>query len=65
VLSSRFRLPIGRRDPWWDLEGRSVRRDRRLRHLLEVVVLVALLVLLFIVLNPPLVRTAVVVIVAT
>jgi hypothetical protein len=63
VLSSRFRLRFGRRDPWWDLEGRSVRRDRRLRHVLEIVVLVALLVLLLIVLNPPLARTAVTVVV--
>jgi hypothetical protein len=57
VLSSRLRLP-GRRDPWWDLEGSSARRDRRLRRLLEVVVLIALLVLLAIVFNPPAVHGA-------
>ena len=58
MLSSRFRLPTRRRDPWWDLEGRSVKRDRRLRRLLEVVVLIALLVLLAIFFNPPAARGA-------
>ncbi|MFL5680673.1 MAG: hypothetical protein ACJ77B_08735 [Chloroflexota bacterium] len=53
MLSSRLRLPGGRRDPWWDLEGSSARRDRRLRRLLEVVVLLAVLLLLAIVFNPP------------
>jgi hypothetical protein len=49
-----FRLPFSRRrDPWWDLEGRSVRRDRRLRRFLQVLVLLAALVLLALVFNPP------------
>ncbi len=54
-----FRLPFGRRrDPWWDLEGRSVRRDRRLRRLLQVLVLLSALVLLAVVFNPPAARAA-------
>jgi archaellum biogenesis protein FlaJ (TadC family) len=55
-----FRLPFGRRrDPWWDMEGRSVRRDRRLRRLLQVLVLLSALVLLAVVFNPPAARGAV------
>jgi hypothetical protein len=58
VLSSRLRLSVGRRDPWWDLEGASARRDRRLRRLLEVVVLIAVLLLVAIVFNQPAMHAA-------
>ena len=32
---------IGRRDPYWDLEGRGVRRSRRLRMFVELVLFAA------------------------
>jgi hypothetical protein len=36
-------VPGRRRDPWWDMEGRSARRHRRVnsgRRLLEIAVIV-------------------------
>ena len=41
-----------RRDPWWDLEGKSVRRNRRLRRLLEILVAVGICAMLLIVFKP-------------
>jgi len=32
-VTALFKLPGGRRDPWWDLEGTDVRRRRRFRAL--------------------------------
>jgi hypothetical protein len=57
-----MRLPFQRHDPWWDLEGRTVRRDRRLRKLLKIVVawgIVALLIVVFKPLNALAASTAV------
>ena len=32
-----MRAPKGRRDPYWDLEGKRVRRERRVRMVVELV----------------------------
>src|SRR4051812_3188113 len=47
-----MRLPFQRHDPWWDLEGRTVRRDRRLRKLLKIVVAWGIVALLIVVFKP-------------
>jgi hypothetical protein len=46
-----MRLPR-RHDPYWDMEGRTVRRDRRLRKVLSVLVALGVLVLLAAVFRP-------------
>jgi archaellum biogenesis protein FlaJ (TadC family) len=54
-----MRSPIsvpGRRDPFWDMEGRGVRRDRRMRKVLKILVLLGILVLAVVVLRPMAVR---------
>jgi hypothetical protein len=53
-----MRLPLRRRDPWWDLEGRSVRRDRHLRKVLELLVALSIVALLVLVFRPMNVRAA-------
>jgi len=40
------------RDPYWDMEGRGVRRDRRTRKILKILLLLAFLVLAVVVLRP-------------
>ena len=40
-MGSPLSLLFGsRRDPWWDVEGRSLRRERRLKRLIELVMIV-------------------------
>jgi hypothetical protein len=53
-----MRLLIRRRDPYWDLDGRTVRRDRRLRKVLQVLVAWAIVALLVAVFRPMNVRAA-------
>jgi hypothetical protein len=53
-----MRLPVRRRDPYWDLDGRTVRRDRRLRKVLQVLVAWAIVALLVVVFRPMNVRAA-------
>lgn len=45
-------LAVGRRDPYWDMEGRGVRRARRMRKVLKVLLLLAFVVLAVVVLRP-------------
>jgi hypothetical protein len=47
-----MRLAVRRRDPYWDLDGRTVRRDRRLRKMLQVLVAWAIVALLVVVFRP-------------
>jgi archaellum biogenesis protein FlaJ (TadC family) len=47
---------MSRRDPFWDMEGRGVRRTRRMRKVLKILVLLAILVLLVVVVRPMAVR---------
>lgn len=49
-------LAVGRRDPYWDMEGRGVRRDRRMRKVLKILLLLAFVVLAVVVLRPMAVR---------
>ncbi len=45
-MSERLHLPArARRDPWWDVEGRSVRNRRRVRRSLALSVLAATVLL--------------------
>src|SRR6266550_4510668 len=53
-----MRLAVRRRDPYWDLDGRTVRRDRRLRKVLQVLVAWAIVALLVVVFRPMNVRAA-------
>jgi hypothetical protein len=53
-----MRLLIRGRDPYWDLDGRTVRRDRRLRRILQVLVAWAIVALLIVVFRPMNVRAA-------
>jgi hypothetical protein len=53
-----MRLFVRGRDPYWDLDGRTVRRDRRLRKLLVVLVAWAVVGLLLVVFRPMNVRAA-------
>jgi hypothetical protein len=53
-----MRLTVRRRDPYWDLDGRTVRRDRRLRKVLSVLVAFAVLALLVMVFRPMNARAA-------
>lgn len=43
---------MSRRDPFWDMEGRGVRRARRMRKILKILVLVAIVVLAVVVVRP-------------
>jgi hypothetical protein len=52
VAGARFRR-TDRRDPWWDLDGRSVRRRRAMRRVMALVVLAAASVALAVVLLRP------------
>ena len=47
---------MSRRDPYWDMEGRGVRRDRRMRKVLKILLLLAFVVLAVVVLRPMAVR---------
>jgi hypothetical protein len=38
-MSSLNRMWFRRHDPWWDLEGRTVRRQRRLKAALDLGIL--------------------------
>jgi archaellum biogenesis protein FlaJ (TadC family) len=40
------------RDPYWDMEGRGVRRARRMRKILKILLLLAFIVLAVVVLRP-------------
>jgi hypothetical protein len=53
-----MRLLIRGRDPYWDLDGSSVRRDRRLRKLLTILVVIATLALVVVVFRPMNARAA-------
>jgi hypothetical protein len=53
-----MRLIIRGRDPYWDLEGSSVRRDRRLRKLLAILVFLATMALVVVVFRPMNARAA-------
>jgi len=53
-----MRLFIRGRDPYWDLDGRTVRRDRRLRKLLMVLVAWSIVGLLLVVFRPVNVQAA-------
>lgn len=44
------------RDPYWDMEGRGVRRARRMRKTLKILLLLAFIVLAVVVLRPMAVR---------
>jgi hypothetical protein len=43
---------MSRRDPYWDMEGRGVRRDRQMRKILKILLLLAFIVLAVVVLRP-------------
>ncbi len=43
---------MSRRDPYWDMEGRGVRRDRQMRKALKILLLLAFIVLAVVVLRP-------------
>jgi len=43
---------MSRRDPYWDMEGRGVRRARRMRRILKILLLLAFVVLAVVVLRP-------------
>jgi hypothetical protein len=43
---------MSRRDPYWDMEGRGVRRARRMRKILKILLLLAFVVLAVVVLRP-------------
>jgi hypothetical protein len=47
---------MSRRDPYWDMEGRGVRRARRMRKVLKILLLLAFVVLAVVVLRPMAVR---------
>jgi archaellum biogenesis protein FlaJ (TadC family) len=49
-------VPGRRRDPFWDMEGRGVRRDRRMRKVLKILVLLAIVVLMVVVVRPMAIR---------
>lgn len=49
-------ISIGRRDPYWDMEGRGVRRNRRMRNTFKVLVLLAAGILAVVVLRPMAIR---------
>src|SRR2546423_14353134 len=53
-----MRLAVRGRDPYWGLDGRTVRRDRRLRKLLQVLVAWAIVALLVVIFRPMNVRAA-------
>jgi archaellum biogenesis protein FlaJ (TadC family) len=50
-MKSPLSVP-GRRDPYWDMEGRGVRRDRQMRKVLKILLLLAFIVLAVVVLRP-------------
>ena len=43
---------MGRRDPFWDMEGRGVRRARRMRKILKILVLIAIVIIAVVVVRP-------------
>jgi hypothetical protein len=47
---------MSRRDPFWDMEGRGVRRARRMRKILKILVLVAVVILAVVVVRPVVAR---------
>ena len=51
-MPSVMRLLSRGHDPYWGLEGKNVRRERRLRRLLELVVAFAIIALLLVVFKP-------------
>jgi archaellum biogenesis protein FlaJ (TadC family) len=55
-MRSPISLPGSRRDPFWDMEGRGVRRGRRMRRVLKILVLLAIVVLLVVVVRPMVAR---------
>jgi len=58
-VSRSMRLPFGaNRDPWWDMEGRTVRRLRRKRILFSLGILGGAVALLVLVMGVPTVRAA-------
>lgn len=58
-VSRSMRLPFGRnRDPWWDMDGRTVRRLRRKRVTVSLGILAVATSLLVLVLGVPSVRAA-------
>ncbi|HEV8489342.1 MAG TPA: hypothetical protein VGQ58_06100 [Candidatus Limnocylindrales bacterium] len=55
-MRSPISVPGRRRDPYWDMEGRGVRRDRRMRKVLKLLVLLTFVGLALVVLPPMVAR---------
>jgi hypothetical protein len=51
-MKAPLSVPGRRRDPFWDMEGRGVRRNRRMRKVLKILVLLAIVVLAVVVVRP-------------
>jgi hypothetical protein len=55
-MRSPISVPGRRHDPFWDMEGRGVRRHRRVRKVMTILILVALGALVVVVFPPMIAR---------